>query len=212
MNLLDKIIKEKRKIGIIAAILILISVSFFIYHKSGYKELSKNNAESIFEEESAEDDNKAKKDNSSDAKNIITVEIKGEVKNPDVYTLNSDSIVRDLIEKAGGTTNNADLKNINRAKKLIDHEVVYIQNSEEAKNCVSASFGVSSGSSLTENGKVNINTADIEGLKKIDGVGDSKAKKIIEYREKNGGFKSIDEIKNISGIGEKTFEKMKRSA
>lgn len=216
--MLDKIIKEKNKIGIITLVTILIIVTFFIYHKSGYKELSKNNTESIFEEESEMNaKNESKKDTAlendfdNNNKNTITVEIKGEVKKPDVYKMGDDSIVRDLIEKAGGTTDNANIKNINRAKKLNDHEVIYIQNNEEAEKGkpVFNSESSTSTDSSSESSKININTADAEGLKKINGVGDAKAKKIIEYREKNGNFKSIDEIKNIGGIGEKTFEKMK---
>nr|WP_244833414.1 helix-hairpin-helix domain-containing protein [Clostridium sp. BJN0001] len=216
--MLDKIIKEKNKIGIITLVTILIIVTFFIYHKSGYKELSKNNTESIFEEESEMNaKNESKKDTAlendfdNNDKNTITVEIKGEVKKPDVYKMGDDSIVRDLIEKAGGTTDNANIKNINRAKKLNDHEVIYIQNNEEAEKGkpVFNSESSTSTDSSSESSKININTADAEGLKKINGVGDAKAKKIIEYREKNGKFKSIDEIKNIGGIGEKTFEKMK---
>ena len=146
---------------------------------------------------------------------LITVEIKGEVNKPDVYTLSENSIVKDLIEKADGITENADLSNINRAKKLQDHELVYISNKNEINN--NASEGNSNNSKVGNNfsdsgsGKININTATIDELKKINGVGDSKANSIIKYRETNGGFSSIEDLKNVDGIGEKMFEKMKDS-
>ena len=114
------------------------------------------------------------------------------------------SIVKDLIEKAGGLTSEANITNINRAKKLQNHELVIISNiNDENNNTVFNEVIIES------NGLININLADINELKKITGIGDVKAQSIIEYREKNGGFKSVDEIKNVDGIGEKTFEKIK---
>ena len=106
---------------------------------------------------------------------------------------------------AGGLTKEADISRINRAKKLQNHELVVIGNINDKENT-----SMTEESSEAENDRlVNINSANLEELKKISGVGDVKAQSIIEYREKNGGFKSIDEIKNIDGIGEKTFEKIK---
>lgn len=140
----------------------------------------------------------------------IVVEIKGQVKKPDVYTVNENSIINDLIDLAGGITENADLKNINRAKKLQDHEMIYIAD----KNDNNINYNQSSDSIITlvENETlVNINTATEDKLKTLTGIGESKAKSIIEYREQNGGFKNIEEIKNVTGIGEKMFDKIKES-
>ncbi|WP_347564398.1 helix-hairpin-helix domain-containing protein [Clostridium sp. SM-530-WT-3G] len=137
--------------------------------------------------------------------------MKGEVKNPDVYVLEENSIVKDLIEKAGGLTENADINSINRAKQLQNHELIYIYNKNE-ESSINVSENTAQSSINTQvNSKVNINSATIEELKTLKGIGESKANSIIEYREKSGAFKSIEDIKNVDGIGEKVFEKIKDS-
>ncbi|WP_291648781.1 helix-hairpin-helix domain-containing protein [Clostridium sp.] len=139
---------------------------------------------------------------------MIIVEIKGEVVNPDVYEISEGSIIRDLITKAGGLTNEANIDKINRADKLRDNQLIVIPNKNDLSNG-NTNINISAEGSGSGDGAININTASLEELQKINGVGEVKAKSIIEYREKNGGFKSIDEMKNIEGIGDKTFEKMK---
>lgn len=226
---MEQFIKDKKKIGICALAVIAIIFCGIKYITSGANELKKNNSESIFVEEDNSENEEVKETYSAKSAEsnkgevftpnnkdkLITVEIKGEVNKPDVYTLSENSIVKDLIEKADGITENADLSNINRAKKLQDHELVYISNKSEINN--NASEGNSNNSKVGNNfsdsgsGKININTATIDELKKINGVGDSKANSIIKYRETNGGFSSIEDLKNVDGIGEKMFEKMKDS-
>lgn len=218
---MEQFLKDKKKAGLCALIFIVLIICAVKYMTSGFMELKKNDTENIFVEENYEEDAAEDSNSNKDAEvfntktknKIITVEIKGEVKNPDVYTLDDECIIKDLIEKAGGLTENADLSNINRAKKLQDHELIYIGNkndtaadstSEPAVKAASSTGGASSSS-----GKININTADVEALKKINGIGDSKAKSIISYRETNGNFSSIEDLKNVDGIGEKMFEKMK---
>ena len=109
---------------------------------------------------------------------------------------------------AGGVTEEADLSCINRAEELVNHELIIIGNINDETNS-----SVSSGNSTDNDSKsstlININTADLEQLKKITGIGDIKAQSIIDYREANGGFKSLEELKNVDGIGDKTFEKIK---
>jgi competence protein ComEA len=215
--------KDKRKIGIISILVIVLITLGVLYLKSGFKELKKNDTESIFIDDTKEVDtsnnkynDKTKNDinlNNKEAivplknKNIV-VEIKGEVKRPDVYTMDENAIIKDLIEMAGGLTDNADLSNINRAKKLQNHELIYIANkSDTVKEAQNMNSNVNSqGNSIK---KVNINNATLDELKTLNGIGDSKAKSIIEYREKNGGFKSIEDIKNVSGIGDSMFERIK---
>ncbi|WP_315078445.1 helix-hairpin-helix domain-containing protein [uncultured Clostridium sp.] len=198
--------KANKKIGIIAILIIMLIACLFTYMKSGKDKLVKNDNTSIFvEEESQDSDEDAKIEKLKD-KNIV-VEIKGEVKSPDVYELNDESIVKDVIEIAGGLTEEADISNINRAQKLKNHELIYINNKNEVKDNVSYSQNTVTTSNNI--GKININCAQLEELKNINGIGEAKAKRIIEYRENIGAFNSVEDIKNIDGIGEKSFEKLK---
>ncbi|NFO03858.1 competence protein ComEA [Clostridium botulinum] len=196
--------KANKKIGIIAILVVILMVCLFTYLKSGKDKLVKNDNTSIFVEEENQDsyENEEKiKD-----KNIV-VEIKGEVKTPDVYELNDESIVKDVIEIAGGLTEEADISNINRAQKLKNHELIYIYNKNEVKE--NLSYSQNTVTKSDSSGKININCAQLEELKNLNGIGEAKAKRIIEYRENIGTFNSVEDIKNIDGIGEKSFEKLK---
>ncbi|OOM72934.1 helix-hairpin-helix domain-containing protein [Clostridium sp. BL-8] len=221
--MIQEFLKDKKKIGISVILIIVMIVLGITYLKSGFKELKKNDTENIFVDDAEsintsvkENNSRKESDNHTDKKaetvqpkdKRIVVEIKGEVKRPDVYMLDENSIIKDLIEAAGGLTENADLSNINRAKKLQDHDLIYIANKNEIVN---GTQNVNQSSNNNENNskKVNINNATLEELKTIKGVGDAKAKSIIEYREQNGGFKTIDDIKKVTGIGEKMFETIK---
>lgn len=145
----------------------------------------------------------------NDTRNI-TVYINGEIKKPGVYQLKDGSIVDDIIKIAGGFTENADNESLkiqlNLAQKLRDGEHIYVLSKDDVKNGMSpAASSISSPNST----KVNINTATKEELKTIPGIGDVTAQKIIDYREKKGGFKTIEDLKRVDRIGEKTFEKFK---
>lgn len=146
--MVQEFLKDKKKIGILSMLFIVVIVLIGLYVKSGFKELKKNDTESIFVDDSIEADtsndesvnaqNNNKSNNKDSKKQIvaaknknIVVEIKGEVKKPDVYTMSENSIVKDLIDISGGLTENADLSNINRAKKLQDHELIYISNKND---------------------------------------------------------------------------------
>lgn len=206
---INKIIKN-RNLTIVIIAVVLIIISLYIYKENKSKIFMDEYMEDIFVEES---DIQVSKTGDTDIfleepKRIIYVEIKGEVKSPDVYEIEEGSIIKDLIDKAGGLTEKANIEKINRAKKLNDNELIMIPNDSNI-NEVSGSDFVNTTEEAS--GKININTADTSKLKEIPGVGDVKAKSIIDYREKNGGFKSIEDIKNIDGIGEKTFEKIKDS-
>ena len=221
--MIQELLKDKKKIGIIIILVIILMGLGILYLKSGFMELKKNDTESIFATDTENTDilTVTSKNNSSNQNNkevtipvkdkSIVVEIKGEVKKPDVYTVNENAIVKELIEAAGGLTENADLSNINRAKKLQNHELVYIGNKSDINKEIenkNSEPNISNNQGITNN-IVNINTATTEQLKTLNGIGDSKAKSIIEYREQSGGFKSIEDIKNVTGIGEKMFEKIK---
>ncbi|MBN1037598.1 MULTISPECIES: helix-hairpin-helix domain-containing protein [unclassified Clostridium] len=198
--------KANKKIGIIAILVIMLVVCLFTYIKSGKDKLVKNDNTSIFVEEENQNINEDEKIEKLKDKNIV-VEIKGEVKKPDVYELNDESIVKDVIEIAGGLTEEADISNINRAQKLKNHELIYIHNKSEVKDNVS--YAQNTVTTSNNSGKININCAQLEELKNLNGIGEAKAKRIIEYRENIGAFNSVEDIKNIDGIGEKSFEKLK---
>lgn len=139
----------------------------------------------------------------SDAK-LVTVYINGEVKSPGVYKLRSGSIIEDLIKAAGGYTESADLNNkLNLAKKLKDEDYYYVEKKAEASGLTAnagTAIKVPNG-----NDKINLNNATLEELDKIPGVGPATAQKIIDYREKNGAFGSLEDLKKVGGIGDKTI-------
>jgi len=123
----------------------------------------------------------------------IQVYVKGEVINPGVYTLDADSRIQQLIDAAGGLTTTADIDDINLSEKVIDEEVIIIPKLNENTN----------------NGLVNINTATVEQLDALPGIGEGYAKRIVEYREKYGKFKKKEYIMNVKGIGQSLFDKFK---
>lgn len=221
------IFKENKVVGLTIILSLILIISLFTYGKNKNNVFKDKYMNNIFIEENVSeiDTNDESKDEEQEEvlesvegvksntinlnKNKIVAEIKGEVIKPDVYTLNEGSIIRDLIEAAGGLTPEADISNINRAKELSNHELIIIKNindevsQEEVENEIQ--------SIEADDGKININTADINKLKEIPGIGDVKANSIIMYRESNGNFKSIEDLKNVDGIGEKTFEKIKNN-
>jgi competence protein ComEA len=145
-------------------------------------------------------------------KKEIMVYITGAVKNPGVYSLLEGQRLMDAIEKAGGFLSDADLLSVNLAKRLNDEDAYYIPRINEVDETgqnVHSSKGNFAGTLLFDDGKININTADVKELETLPGIGPQTAKKIIDYRNENGPFMSIEEIKNVSGIGEAKFENMK---
>ena len=146
----------------------------------------------------------------------IFVDIGGAVKSPMLAELPDGSRIDDAIKAAGGLKKEADMTNINRAEFLIDGQKVYIPSYalDEDGNIIdnSNASGTDPGASAemgTQGGKVNINTADSEQLQTLNGIGPATAQKIIDYRESSGRFSSVEDIKNVSGIGDKTYDKLK---
>ncbi|MFT5874626.1 MAG: competence protein ComEA [Clostridium sp.] len=142
----------------------------------------------------------------------IKVDIKGAVKHPGVYEIKNESRVMDLIKLAGGGTSDAELDATNLSAKLKDEDCIVICKKGEVNNTQNLQSSISNSevSSSNSNGEdaiININTASREELKTLTGIGDAKADVIIEYREQNGGFKSVEELTKVGGIGEKTLSK-----
>lgn len=138
------------------------------------------------------------------AKNEVVVYVSGQVKTPAVVTLEDNGNLRliDAVNAVGGLTELADSESINLAENLIDGQHVHIPTKE-------IFFRELSAPSNNSSNLININTADAKELEKIKGIGPALAERIIDYRTNNGAFKSIDEIKKVRGIGDKTFDKMK---
>lgn len=138
--------------------------------------------------------------------NKIYVDIKGAVENPTVYEMKSTDRVIDLIKKVK-LTKEADLSKINLSEKLIDQKLIYIPTKNESNNPLFTGSNQNTSDNKTK--QVNLNTASETELTNVPGIGPSKAKDIIKFKEENGSFNSIDDLKKIKGIGDKTFEKLK---
>ncbi len=163
---------------------------------------------------------------SEDTHEYIYIHICGAVKNPDVYEVKADTRLVDIIKLAGGLTKDAAGDYINQAALVEDGQKVYIPTKEEVKELLPDGFlsnssndsnsmksNTSSGKntaaeSSTGSNKVNINIASAEELMTLTGIGEAKAASIIAYRQEHGGFKGIEEIKNISGIKDSVFNKI----
>ena len=209
-------INLKTKIIIaVGAIIIAITVGIYFY------KTTKDNSEIEITEDNLTTNTAVENSNETvEENNTIVVHITGEVNYPGVVVLKEGARVVDAIEAGGGETDEADLGSLNLAYMLSDGEKIYVPNKEETSQESQEREYITSAkadSEQSENGakstgtnlKININTAKQEELTQITGVGESTAKKIIEYRTQNGKFKSIEDIKNIPGIGDSKFNAMK---
>ena len=209
--------KEKiKRIGIIIIIVVL-SLGYFIYQRKNEFTMSEEvSSENTIKEPEEENDEK------------IIVHISGAVNREGIVELEENSRIADAIEKAGGLKENAEAKEINLAYKLEDGMKIYIPTKEEIQNKenlevnqyvyegtkenssqVNKSQGNREPKETIINKKVNINKASQEELDSLPGIGPSTARKILEYRKQNGNFKNIEDIKEVSGIGEAKFEKIR---
>ncbi|WP_430785141.1 helix-hairpin-helix domain-containing protein [Virgibacillus flavescens] len=128
------------------------------------------------------------------------VDVKGEVRNPGVYTIKKDSRVEDVINLAGGFTKQADQTVVNLAQKVHDEMIIAVPKAGETRE-----------SATGNTTKINLNYASQEEIEQLNGIGPSKAQAIIQYREETGLFQKIEDVLNVPGIGEKTLENMKEN-
>lgn len=147
-----------------------------------------------------------------EVKEKFKIDIKGEVVNPGVYEVEDGMIIDDAIKLAGGLKENADTMDINLSQKLTSEMVIVISSKSSEKGTSSESKvsvgSITSNKVNNSNGKVSLNTASLEELMTLSGIGEAKAKNIIAYRTATP-FTSIEELTNVKGIGEATFEKNK---
>ncbi len=229
--LIERCIKVKLKEKIIGALSILILsiiflvAGYIINHnkEEEYKEVfldeqhyfQGQNSKGNGENENTENKSSNNKD-SENQENIngskIVVDIKGAVKAPKEYELEAGSRVRDLIEIAGGLTPEADEEKIYFSKILEDEQCIKIYKigEEVLDSEIEAEGQQEKGTgAIDSKGKININKATVDELMTIPGIGQVKAQSIVDYRNENGKFNSIDELTNITGIGVKTLEKLR---
>lgn len=193
---------------ILLSFLIVVLLGFFIIaYYTFFKD--QNEITFKFEDEPAIPVEATENNENKNDKEDIMVYVIGAVKFPGVYSLEEGSRVKDAIEIAGGPLEDSDLIVLNLAEKLQDEDKLYVPKQgeidEKIQNIADQNFGIST----KDDGKININTATIEELKTLPGVGPATAQKIIEYRSESGFFKTIEDIKNVSGIGDKKFEQIK---
>lgn len=142
------------------------------------------------------------------------VDIKGAVTTPGVYQVAPGSRVQDIVALAGGLREDAAVAQVNLAAKVEDQQLIYVMTQTEAKEShapLPATAPATGTNSIQPTAKVNINTADATLLQTLSGIGIKKAEAIIAYREEQGPFTSIEELQEVSGIGEKTVEKLRAS-
>ncbi len=141
----------------------------------------------------------------------LRVYVTGAVLHPDVYRLAPGSIVKDALEVAGGPTDDADLVRINLAQELRDQQQLYVPciGETDVPPLVTGGEPAVAAAGGAPGGKINVNAATIEELDTLPGIGPAIAQRIIDYREANGPFKTIEEITLVSGIGDATYDKIK---
>ncbi len=188
---------------IVFTIIFSLGFKFFIKDiiEAREKTIEVTSTEDVVDMEEVEENNLI-----NDEDKIIMVHISGQVYNPGIVELELGNRVIDAVKLAGGLKKDADIDRINLAKKLVDEEKIYIPKIGEE---ISNDMAVASKSSYKEeSGKININTCSKEELIALPGIGEAIANRIIEYRS-TAPFKSIEDIKNVSGIGDKKFEAIK---
>lgn len=189
-------------------LIIFIATVYFLLFKDG-EQTPHSSIELLSTVEPSKDKQQAE-DNAplEDQPEAVVVDVKGAVKYPGVYHFTTEDRIMDAIEAAGGYQENANPVAINHAQKLSDEMVIYIPKQGEDISEMTMQDFTTNETNTNENGKVNLNTATETELTTLPGIGPSKAASIIAYREENGKFTKLEDLKNVTGIGEKTFEKL----
>ncbi|WP_420875867.1 helix-hairpin-helix domain-containing protein [Priestia aryabhattai] len=201
-----------KKQWLIGCICLAVGLAFYIYRTGGEKPESSLQTSDIIKAESSATKKEGESSNqviSSQDSPFVMVDIKGAVQKPGVYQLPKDARVKDALAQAGGATKEADLRQLNLASKLQDEMAVYIPAAGEKIPPSSLVSSISSSGTSNDQPLVNINTANTDELQTLNGIGPSKASAIVSYREENGLFQTVEDLGQVSGIGEKSLEKIK---
>lgn len=191
---------------IIGGIVLMIITVIIVYILGAPKQEEINNYQDL-------EISETKEEKEEEAKEKIKIHIAGSVVDEGIVELEEGARIADAIEAAGGTTLDANMQKINLAYKLQDGQKIYIPNQNEDEEEIEQNLGIiqntEESTTNTIAGKININTAKQTELELLTGIGPSTATKIIEYRNTNGKFKTIEDIKNVPGIGEAKYESIK---
>ena len=226
METLKDSLQQKRIYLLLGIGILILIISIFSYY------LKMKNKENVIEDDIVA---LTKQD---EVVETVSFDIKGQVKNPGVYQLDKNATVMDAIKKSGGLTENADTTYLNLSRKIKDEMVIIVYSKEEIADMKAGKENVvvvegkcecpkitndaclkeeevitnkkeETKESTTVTGPINLNTATQEELDSLPGIGPSKALDIIAYRKEHQGFKTIEELKNVKGIGDATFNKLK---
>lgn len=225
------------KILIIAVIILAAAFVFLTRTDKDEISLEKSQTTAGDQESSGTGSDESSEENEESSSDIVICDVSGAVKTPKVVELKKGSRISDAIDSAGGLTGKADITNINRAAIVNDGDKIYIPEAGESSQVTAeTNNGVNNSSTdstsgqndpqansdqnnganasgtagdTRSSGKINLNSADSAALQQINGIGPVTADKIIEYRNDKGAFTKLEQLKEISGIGEKTFEKLK---
>ncbi|MBR0426820.1 MAG: helix-hairpin-helix domain-containing protein [Clostridia bacterium] len=230
---------KQRKIVIIIGILVIILVGWKIYDSKNFDEVNSDEILASNSKESTKGNAQSneKEKNEDEEEEMMAVHVTGEVKNPGVVKVKQGSRIEDIIKAAGGLTENADITDVNLAYVVEDGMKIRIPSNddEEFNKDRNGEAGNGEESRQEENTKneyitqdsgkvvivndysnseslssvININTANENELEELPGIGPSLASRIVEHRNQNGKFKVIEDIKNVTGIGDSKFEKIK---
>lgn len=204
--------KREQIVILIFVIVVIVAFGYQLYIKKDIELIKADTKDEGFEITSPEVigqiDGNSKEENNEGSSRKIIVHIDGEVINPGVIELIEGARIIDAVNIAGGLTRYADEKRINLAKKISDEEKIYIPKIGEDISDIENLNVHQDSSKNNDQGKVNINTATKGELENLPGIGPVIADRIIEYRQ-NHKFSSIDDIKKVSGIGDKKFESIK---
>ncbi|MBR2696017.1 MAG: helix-hairpin-helix domain-containing protein [Parasporobacterium sp.] len=197
--------KNKNLIKVLLVALVFV-VAGVVFSCTLGKKKPENSEEEVLvtEEESISEAEISEEESSAE---LICVHVCGCVAAPGVYYLPKGARVHEAVEMAGGMTESADHQYINLAKEASDGSKIYIPSTEEVAGGLVPAEEETEGS--LSDGLVNINTATLDELKTLPGIGDVKANAILAYRESAGSFSSIEEIMNVAGIKESSYEKIK---
>ncbi len=223
--------RHKKEIILVCLGLVLLLVIGFVFIYKNFTADDKEDENIVLNTK-----NDTKKDEEEEEEVYYQVDIKGEVINPGIYTVKEGSRVIDVIRLAGDLTEVADTSVLNLSKKVKDEMVIIVYSYDEVENftatkekeeieqeaclsqngikndaCIKDSTDDTSSSSVVISGKLSLNTATLDELMTLPGIGEAKAQAIIEYREEVGAFQNIEELKEVSGIGDAIFDQIKEN-